>query len=278
MAKRFSVFEHFGPYGQVAPIAAFCDLSERVWSTCHALAGAYEHKGTQTREYLIVRMLYIAEVTSSAIRLNATWGLTHAAMSLLRDRYEQVVRFSWLVRNPNQTEFQKYERAMFAKMNALVRNMGPELRAQYHEFSRQPLPAWATETLTREQRSELDAWNALNLRTMAEKRDDFPPIADTFLAKEGLAHFYDSIYAQFSSVTHYDRFGIELLGIQTQPDGSPAFGAQPHWPGLLILQNAQFDIIQCFEASQVCHKRDAAQTFETFLAEWIAISKQLVPR
>jgi hypothetical protein len=44
-------------------------------------------------------MLYIAEITSTAIRLNATWALTPAAMSLLRDRYEQTVRFSWLVRN-----------------------------------------------------------------------------------------------------------------------------------------------------------------------------------
>jgi hypothetical protein len=48
-------------------------------------------------------------------------------------------------------------------------------------------------------------------------------------------------------------------------------GGQPHWPGMLILKNTLFDIIQCFEAAQICHKREAAQTFERFLAEWLEI-------
>jgi len=45
-------------------------------------------------------MMYIAEVTSNGIRLTATWGLTPAAVSLLRDRYEQAVRFSGLSGTP----------------------------------------------------------------------------------------------------------------------------------------------------------------------------------
>jgi hypothetical protein len=53
--------------------------------------------------------------------------------------------------------------------------------------------------------------------------------------------------------------------------------AQPHWPGLLILQNAHFDIIQCFEALQVWHKREAAEIFEAFLAEWITVAKAIAP-
>ena len=191
MSKRPPVFDHLGPYSQGIPIAALYALAERVWSTYHDLTDAYEHKGQDSREYLIFRMLYIAEITSTAIRLNASWALTHAGMSLLRDRYEQVVRFSWLVRNPDQTEFRKYERAIFAKMHSLVRNMNPETRAHYQELTGNPLPAWATETLSKEDRAHLDAWNALDLRSMVAKRDAFPPIADTALAKQRLDECYE---------------------------------------------------------------------------------------
>jgi hypothetical protein len=277
MAKRPQVFEHLGPYSKHAPVAACCELTERVWSTYHDLAGGYEHEGQKSREFLITRMLYIAEITSTAVRLDASWALTHAAMSLLRDRYEQTVRFSWLVRNPDQTEFHKYERAMFAKMNSLLRNINPETRKHYEELMGS-LPAWATETFSKEQRSYFDAWGTLDLRSMAAKRDAFPPIADTILAKESLGHWYESIYAQFSSVSHYDRYSIELLGLHKAPSGSLVLAAEPHWPSILTLQNTLFDIVQCFEAIQICYKHDAAKTFEALLAEWLAISKKLLPR
>ena len=278
MSERPPVFEHLGPNIEAPPIGAFCDLTERVWSTYLDLAGGYRHEDPKSREFLIVRMLYIAEITSSAIRLNASWSLTHAAMSLLRDRYEQVVRFSWLVRNPDQTIFQQYERSMFAKINSIIRNMAPETRASYQKTTGLPLPAWATDTLTKEQKAQFGAWGSLDLRSMAQKRDAFPPLADTVLAKEGLAESYEAIYSQFSSVTHYDRFGIDLIGLQPRQDASFVLGTEPYWPGMLILKNALFDIIQCFEAAQICHKSDAALTFERFLAEWLAISKALLPR
>jgi hypothetical protein len=278
MPKRIAIFEHLGPYAQDGPVAGLCELTERVWSTYLDMAGAYVHAGDDTREYLVLRMLYIAEVTSSAVRLNASWALTISAMSLLRDRYEQVVRFSWLFRNPDPAEFQKYERSKLAKVNSLVRNMSPEMRSRYHEMTGQPIPTWATDTPTKEERAQLDAWNSLDLRTMATRRDAFPAIADTVLANQPLAGWYGSIYSQLSSVTHYDRYGIELLGLQPREDGSPVLATQAHWPGLLILQNAQFDLIQCFEAAHLCHKADVAKAFDALLAEWLALSQQLVPR
>jgi hypothetical protein len=278
MSKRIAIFEHLGPYAQDGPVAGLCEFTERVWSTYQDITGAYVHAGDFSREYLVVRMLYIAEITSSAVRLNASWALTHAAMSLLRDRYEQVVRFSYLFRNPDQTEFQKYERSKFAKINSLIRNMSPEMRSRYHEITGQPLPAWATDTPTKEERAQLEAWNSLDLRTMVTKRDAFPPLANTALARESLGHWYGSIYAQFSSVTHYDRYGIELLGLQPREDGSPVLATEPHWSDILILQNAQFDLIQCFEAAHICHKADAAKAFEALLEDWLALSQQFLPR
>src|SRR6266702_6040517 len=144
--------KYLGPLMSQVPIAACCDFDERVWDLYRQLATQHEPIRPGSREYLVVRMMHIAELTSNAIRMNATWALTPPAMSLLRDRYEQTVRFSWLVRNPDQTEFQKYERSMFSKMNSLVRNMDPETRAHYQELTGQPLPAWATETPSKEER------------------------------------------------------------------------------------------------------------------------------
>ena len=277
MPKKPQVLEHLGPYSQHPPVAACCDLTARVWETYHELTRGQERDAEDARQYLITRMLYIAEITSTAIRLDASWALTHAAMSLSRDRYEQTVRFSWLVRNPDQTEFAKYERAIFAKMNSILKNVGTETLKHYEELMGPP-PAWATETMTKEQRAYLDAWGTLDLKSMATKRDAFPPIADTVLAKENLAHWYNSIYAQFSSVSHYDRYSIELLGLHKASDGSLVLSTQPHWPSLLTLQNTYFDIVQCFEAAQIAHKQDASAKFEAFLAEWISVSNKMLPR
>jgi hypothetical protein len=102
MVEEFDTLEHLGPLVAQPAIAAFCDFGERVWETYRDFATQHGPIFPKTREYLVVRMVYIAEITSNAIRLTATWGLTPAAMSLLRDRYEQTVRFSWLVRNPDQ--------------------------------------------------------------------------------------------------------------------------------------------------------------------------------
>jgi hypothetical protein len=221
------VFEHLGPRAQLPPVAECCRLTERVWLKYLELAGDYRYSDKDSREYLIVRMLYIAEITSSAIRLNASWGLTHAAMSLLRDRYEQTVRFSWLVRNPDPLAFEKYDRTKFSKMGDLARSARPETREHFEKLFG-PLPAWATRPPTKEQRAFFEEWSKLDLRSMAKKRDEFPPLSDLPVAKEMLAPWYGGIYAQFSSVSHYDRYSIELMTVNELPDGRQYLGAQPY--------------------------------------------------
>jgi hypothetical protein len=276
MQKPPQVFQHLGPHAQLPAVAECCRLTERVWLRYLELARDYGHTDKHNREFLIVRMLYIAEITSSAIRLNASWGLTHAAMSLLRDRYEQTLRFSWLVRNPDPLAFSKYDRTKFAKMGDLARSSSPETRVHFEKLLG-PIPAWATELLSKDERAFFEEWSKLDLRSMGKKRDEFPPLAEEPIAKEKLGHWYDGIYAQFSSVSHYDRYSLDLITINRTPTGKHYLGAQPYWPRMLILQNAHFDIIQCFEAAHVCHKQDAAPIFNALLAEWIAVAKQIAP-
>ena len=271
-----SILQHFGPYAEQPAVAECYRMIERLWWKYRELAGDYQHLDSQSREFLIVRMLYIAEITSTAIRLNASWGLTAAAMSLLRDRYEQTVRFSWLVRNPDPLAFQKYDRTKFVKMGDLARTVSPEMHQSFEKVLG-PIPSWAREPLTKEQRAFFQDWSNLDLRSMAKKRDEFPPLSDLLIAKEKLATLYDAIYAQFSSVSHYDRFSLEFLRVKKLPDGRHYLGAEPHWPRMLVLENAHFDIIQCYEAAHVCHERDASLVFNSFLIEWSQIAKQIVP-
>jgi hypothetical protein len=270
------IFDHLGPYAQPPAVAELYRMNERLWLKFLELTGDYEHKDNQSREFQIVRMLYIAEITSSAVRLNASWALTPAAMSLLRDRYEQTVRFSWLVRNPDPRAFQKYDRTKFAKMGDLAKSARPETRADFEKLYG-PLPPWAAEPLTKEQRAFFQGWSTLDLRSMAKKRDEFPPLSDLHIAKEKLAPSYDAVYAQFSSVAHYDRFSLEFMQMNKLPDGRRYLGAQPHWPRMLIVQNAHFDIIQCYEAAHVCYQRDASLIFNSFFFEWNQLAKQIVP-
>ena len=114
MSDKFDTRQYLGPLVNQLYISAFCEFDERVWEMYRTHADEHGAIDPTTSDYLIVRMMYIAESTSNAIRMDATWGLIPPAMSLVRDRYEQTVRFSWLVRNPDPEEFRKYERFMVA--------------------------------------------------------------------------------------------------------------------------------------------------------------------
>ena len=151
MEKPPKVLKHLGPYCTDTPLSASCELTERVWLTYHNLVAGYQHAGQASREFLIVRMLYIAEITSTAIRLNASWALTHAALSLRRTVMSRpFASHGWC--ETQQERIREYERAMFAKMNSIVRNMDSATRDRRIETVG-PLPAWATEQLTKEDRA-----------------------------------------------------------------------------------------------------------------------------
>ena len=273
LTNQFDTLKYLGPYVSQPYVAELCDFVERVWEIYRQHATDFGGVKHGSLGYLVVRMMYIAEVTSNGIRLNATWDLIPAAMSLLRDRYEQTVRFSWLVRNPDEEEFLKYERAIIGKMNALVRNADPATVQRFAE-KMGPIPSWVTEPLSKEDRAYLDAWNSLDLKSMAQKRDAFPPITDTPLAKRGLASWYNSVYAQFSSVSHYDRYSIEMVRPEENEDGTVALSFLPHWLPLLISYTAYLDMIQCSEVTQVCFKQQTSIRFESLFLEWLPLANK----
>ena len=267
MTEEFDTRQYLGPLVNQIYIARLCDLDERVWEVFRTHAterGPIEH-GSQ--DYLVVRMMHIAEATSNAIRMNATWEFTAPTMSLVRDRYEQTVRFSWLVRNPSQEEYRKYERFMIAKIRTVVRNIAPETVKRLTE-SGQALPLWVTAALTTEERAYLEEWEKLDLSSMAAKRDSFPPITNNRLSKEKLQPWYNAVYRQLSSISHYDRFAVEMVKPLPIEDDKVVMGFAPYWPKLLILYTAFLDIIQCYEATTVCFQTDTSIKFKSLFLEW----------
>jgi hypothetical protein len=271
MSEDFDTRAHLGPLVNQVYVSTLCEFDERVWEVFRQHARERNPIEDGSRDYLIIRMMHIAEATSNAIRMDATWGLIPPAMSLVRDRYEQTVRFSWLIRNPSAEEYAKYERFMLARIRNIVRNISPETIERVVKSGR-ALPQWATETLTKEDQKYLEAWEQTDLRSVAIKRDGFPPISDNWLSKEKLEPWYNAVYRQFSSVSHYDRFAVEMISPTPMEKGEIVMGMQPHWPKLLILYTAWLDIIQCYEATAAGFVQDTAVKFESLFLEWTSLA------
>jgi hypothetical protein len=270
-----TILDHLGPFTAHSPVQALILLTQRTWEQFHSLAGGHERVIKTQREYFVTRMMNISEIMSLGIRSNASWGLVHAAMSLLRDRYEQTVRFSWLARQQDGAEHDKYLLHFYSKVRLLMRCSS--VRAAYErDFG--PLPTWVTEKVTKEQRDKMRQWENLDLRTMATKRDALQPLTEMPIGNEKLEPSYETIYAQFSSVSHFDRYSLELIRIRETASGQLTMDTEPYWPGLLVLKNCYFDIIQCFEATRTYYEIDTAQSFNTLLIEWYEHSDQFTKK
>jgi Family of unknown function (DUF5677) len=266
MSAKFDTRQYLGPFVNQLYISALCEFDERIWEMYRTHADEHGAIGPTTPDYLIVRMMYIAESTSNAIRMDATWGLIPPAMSLVRDRYEQTVRFSWIVRNPDPEESQKYNRFMVAKIRKIVQHAAPETVKRLSPSGQ--LPLWATEPLNKEDREYLEAWDKLDLRSMAEKRDSLPPIAENRLSSAKLEQWYNPVYRQLSSISHYDRLSAEMVKLLPIENGGFTLGVEAHWPKLLILYTALLDVIQCYEATAICFRQDTSSKFESLFGEW----------
>lgn len=274
-----SVLDHLGPFTKHAPVQAFCLLSQKTWELYHQTIGGQQRNNSTQREYLAGRMMYISEVMSRGVRLNASWALTHAAMSLLRDRYEQTLRFSWLARQTDAKEIGKYWLHKYSKTRALLRNV-PENTRQEYEKLMGPLPPWATEELSKEQQARMKEWETLDLRRMAKMRDALPKFTELPIGRENMEFWYDPIYAQFSSVSHFDMYSIEMIGLHKAPDGKLVMAANQQWPSLLVLQNCMFDILQCFESAHAYYDVRKPEIFEGLYQQWFRLTKgmELGPR
>lgn len=253
------VLAHTGPLARTHQISRLFEINEQAWAEYNELLPVASG-GRSNEHYMSERMMHISKITSLAVRLNSSWNLIHASMSLLRDRYEQAVRFSWLARQPDGDEASKYRRYFYGKVRSLIKNM-PERTRTSLEAQFGQVPQWATEPLSKEEQAGLKEWDNLDLRTMAAKRDALPRLASLAIADDKMGDLYDGIYGQFSSVSHFDMLSLQFLKSRVDSDGRNYLDTEPHWPGLLAIQNCRMDIVQCFECLTIYHRLDVGQAF-----------------
>lgn len=270
-----SILAHVGPLARAKPVVSIYEINEQTWSQYRKLMPA-KSRGEAPEHFMSSRMMHISEITSLAIRLNTSWNLIHASMSLLRDRYEQAVRFSWLARQPDGDEVKKYQLYFYGKVRSLIKNMPQGTKANLEaQFGR--VPQWATEPLSKEEQTRFREWENLDLRTMALKRDALPALTALNISNDKFGDLYDGIYGQFSSVSHFDMLSLQFLKDHTAADGSRSLATEPHWPGLLALQNCRIDIVQCFECLTKYYGLDVGKTFNELYVRCLSIAPAILP-
>ncbi len=269
MIERPQVLDHMGAYISHAPVKAFSEISEKAHAAFQAAMGGYDRDEASDRDFVISRLMYISEVMSTAIRLNASWALTHAAMSLTRDRYEQTVRFSWLARQTDDGEMKKFYAYYHARANKIFRSLKGQAKEEFDRMVDNP-PEWTTRPFTKQEKEHFGAWETLDLLSLAKKRDKLPALGTSDVAGQKLELWYTPVYQQFSSVSHSDMYSVALLQLHKSKayPGRLVLAADPYWPGTLTCFNALFDIIQCFECAKGFYGKDCEVEFQGLFKAW----------
>jgi len=188
-------------------------------------------------------------------------------MSLLRDRYEQTVRFSWLTRCGDEGEWEKYLIYGAGRANKYFRELTASQRDEFTKLVRPP--GWITDTPTSDEKLVLDKWESTGLYDMAKLRDAAEPVGDLRLDRATLADLYTSIYRQASSISHGDHYALALLRYFSSPAGQQVLAAHPQTPAVACLHNALFDVIQCREISARYFNDQSPLDFDGLYARWV---------
>lgn len=97
-------------------------------------------------------------------------------------------------------------------------------------------------------------------------------ITDTKIDSEKVEIFYESIYRQGSSVSHFDAYSIKMLNLYRKNDQT-ILAPDPLFPAILALHNALFDIITTAEAVAAFDRMSDKEEWEKLLADWRRTAK-----
>ena len=258
-------FEHLGGYTKNPAFKAFHGLSVRAFAMYHD--GIVSADTARPLVDLIRRMTYVAEATSSGLRLNASWALTHPAFSLCRDRYEQCVRFSWLARQSDDREWYRYIADYYLtrhRLKSAFQQSGIDVPVDLDDGLGQA---------PKHVRERFAYWRNTPVDQIARRRDGLAGITGSVVDRETLLSFYDSIYRQGSSVSHYDLYSVNMLGLYDGPE-ELVLAPDPGMPIVLALHCALFDIVQCAEALVRAEAPAPAEAINVLIAEWWMYAKR----
>jgi hypothetical protein len=213
-------------------------------------------------------MMYIAESTSASLRLVASWALSLPALSLCRDRFEQTIRFSYLANQPDDAAWNSFLIDAIRKKNQLGRRIAEEpVTRAYYEKLIGPLKDWELAIPGKAERATLDKWKSLTLDVMARNRDELIKSNPSIATNQPLAALYTSMYAEASSVPHYDFMALMMLH-EFRTRDQVILAPDPRSPVLLVLHCAMFDVIQCADCFAGFWKQADVSAFDGLWAEW----------
>ena len=251
--------KRLGKYAENPAFAEFNQISSDAIALYHSRVSSSKFK--RPLDELILRMMYVAEASSVALRLSASWALTHPAFSLCRDRYEQTVRFSWLVRQASEEGWKAYL--------ADFHHTTHRLKNAFQRRGIDPLTKLDSilDDAPKDIRNEYGKWKSSPINRLASERDKLPGITNTSLDKETLELLYDSIYRQGSSVAHFDMWSINMLSLH-EKSGKIILAPDPYMPIMLVLHSALFDLIMSAEAAAKLEAFGEAEPWNRLCERW----------
>ena len=84
-------------------------------------------------------------------------------------------------------------------------------------------------------------------------------------------------YRRFSSVSHGDMFGLNIIGLHKAPDGQIVMAPDPWWPTFLCIFNSLSDLIKCHEAASRFLDEAKRGLFDDLLFGWIELRNRTLP-
>lgn len=266
---------HYGPHMNERFTQQLSDLSDRVWLAFDQLTDTEQRRDNSTKQHAATRLNYISRSTSVAIRLNSSWALSVPAMALLRVRYEQAVRLSWLARQADNSGFSKLLLSFFSIQKKIYENT-EDAHKDYLYSDIEELPSWLTEKWDKTDWDFARRWERQSILEVVRERDKFNPLSEAPISQEKLSDFYNPIYRQFSSAVHTNMHSTSLVGIYVTSNGLSVLAPDPRWPSHLLAFNAILDIIQIYETSIAFFdvSIEKCQFVNAFLVEWKSILEQ----
>jgi len=180
-------------------------------------------------------------------------------MSLTRDRYEQVVRFSWLAQADRPRGDDQVSQLPLHKVGQNIQRTNSQAVA-VNSMSRQL--GWASSNQRRGEKTT--EWESLDLRSMRQKEMGCVRPNPRRSIKKRCGHVCAGLSA-IQLVSHCDMYGVNMLGLHKAPSGQLVLAPDPSWPACFVRSTACFDLIQCHEAAKFLG--DRSNSFDELLGE-----------
>lgn len=223
--------------------------------------------------YTVKEILKYSFETSQSFYLILSQNIIRSAYALLRIRLEQMILSSYLINSNEEDGLKKYilnagislyksynSSASFssqskAVLDQLISAIGLD-EEQYKQIAIDSQKEKRSNFNYNEDKFDRD-WTSLDLRSMAKKRDELVKNSDDLFTKP-IEHYYTSLYKGGNSVIHSDVIII-----------SSSFNSvlDSMWQKNLSLNNAYFDMVQCYEISKYLGK-DFKKEFEKLNKEY----------